>query len=334
MEKYRPPFTITDEIVRYVSSISEKAGRITEFGNLKSRPHLRKNNRIKSVYSSLRIEANSLTLGQVKDVIDGKTVLGEKKEIQEVKNAFAAYEKLTETDPYSIEDLKALHGIMTKYLMEESGEFRRGEEGVFDGDKCIFMAPPAGLVPELMENLFTWMKEAAETTHPLILSSVFHYEFVFIHPFSDGNGRMARLWQNAILYNWKPVFAYIPIESNIEKFQGEYYEAIESCHRNGESTAFIEFMLRQIDSIMDEVDVEAAGNPGRVSEYVKKLLKAMEDDRAYSAEELMKKLKLRSRENFRSNYLKPAQDFNVITMTIPDKPRSRNQRYVKTDRQH
>lgn len=173
--------------------------------------------------------------------------------IEEVKNAYTAYEHLSKIDPYDIRHLKEFHGMMTKCLVEESGEFRLEEEGVFSGDQCIFMAPPARLVPQLMNELFSWMKEAKETVHPLILSSVFHYEFVFIHPFSDGNGRMARLWHTAILAEWKPVFAYIPIESRIEKFQDEYYEAISNCHAAGESTIFIEFMLAQIDRVLDDI---------------------------------------------------------------------------------
>ena len=157
MGDYKPPFTITNEILAYVSSISEKVGRISAISNLESKPHLRRNNRIKSIHSSLKIEANSLSLGQVRDVINGKIVIGEKKEIQEVKNAYAAYEKFSEIQPYSIKNLKSVHGIMTQYVVEESGDFRRGEEGVFNGDECIFMAPPARIVPQLMENLFQWM---------------------------------------------------------------------------------------------------------------------------------------------------------------------------------
>ena len=212
MGEYKPPFTITNKILSYISSISEKIGRITAISNLETKPHLRRNNRIKSIHSSLKIEANSLTLGQVRDVINGKSVLGEQKEIQEVKNAYIAYEHLEEIDPYNIQHLKQFHGIMTRYLVEESGEFRSGEEGVFNGSQCIFMAPPARFVPQLMDELFSWMKESKDDVHPLILSSVFHYEFVFIHPFSDGNGRMARLWHTAILSKWKPIFEYIPIE--------------------------------------------------------------------------------------------------------------------------
>lgn len=329
MGDYKPPFTITNEILVHVSSISEKIGRITATSNLESKPHLRKNNKIKSIHSSLKIEANSLSLGQVRDVINGKMVLGEQKEIQEVKNAYAAYEKVSEIDPYSIANLKRFHGIMTKYVVEESGDFRGGEEGVFNGDTCIFMAPPARLVPQLMNDLFKWMEESQDSVHPLILSIVFHYEFVFIHPFSDGNGRMARLWHTAILSKWKPVFEYIPIESQIEKFQEEYYDAIAKCHIDGASTVFIEFMLSQIDRILDDISIQISEDNEQLSEYIKRLLEVMEYDIPYTSNVLMEKLGLKSKEGFRRNYLRPAVDMNLIQMTIPDKPNSRNQRYVK-----
>ena len=327
MEKYQPPYTITNQMLSYVASISEKIGRITLISNMEKKPHLRKNNRIKSIHSSLRIEDNSLTLNQVRDVINGKIVLGEQREIQEVKNAYCAYGKIAEINPYSIRNLKKYHGIMTKYLEEQSGDFRRGEEGVFHGDECIFMAPPAQYVPQLMEELFAWMKEVAREIHPLILSSIFHYEFVFIHPFSDGNGRMARLWHTAILYRWKPIFEYIPIESQIEKFQDDYYEAIAKCHVAGESTLFIEFMLAQVDKILDEITVQVDEDNEQLTEYIKKLLGVMEYDVPYTSNTLMEKLGLKSREGFRKNYLRPALDLQMIEMTIPDKPNSRNQRY-------
>ena len=329
MGEYEPPFTITNEILSYVSSISEKIGRITAISSLETKPHLRKNNRIKSIHSSLKIEANSLSLEQVRDVINGRLVLGEQKEIQEVKNAYAAYESLSEINPYSIKDLKKFHGIMTKYLVEECGEFRHGEEGVFNGDECIFMAPPAQFVPQLMDELFEWMKKSRNSVHPLIMSSVFHYEFVFIHPFSDGNGRMARLWHTAILSKWKPIFEYIPIESQVEKFQEDYYDAIARCHVEGESTFFIEFMLSQIDKILDELSVQISDDYQQIPESVQKLLAVMEYDISYTGNALMEKLGLKSREGFRRNYLRPAMEMHLIHMTIPDKPNSRNQRYIK-----
>ena len=321
MDNYKPPFTITNEILSYVSSISEKIGCITAINSLEAKPHLRKNNRIKSIHASLKIEANSLSLGQVRDVINGKNVLGEQKEIQEIKNAYIAYDKISEINPYSIKDLKKFHGIMTKYVVEESGKFRRGEEGVFSGDQCIFMAPPAQFVPELMEDLFRWMQESKYSVHPLILSSVFHYEFVFIHPFSDGNGRMARLWHTAILTKWKPIFEYIPIESQIEKFQEEYYDAIAKCHVNGESTIFIEFILSQIDKVLDDISKQVSEDNEQLSEHIKKMLDVMEYDIPYTSKSLMEKLELKSKEGFRRNYLRPAIEMNLIHMTIPDKPK-------------
>lgn len=329
MGEYKPPFTITNKMLSYVSSISEKIGQITAISNLEAKPHLRRNNRIKSIHSSLKIEANSLTLGQVRDVINGKAVLGEQKEIQEVKNAYDAYEHLSEIDPYDIQQLKQYYGIMTKYLVGESGEFRSGEEGVFNGDQCIFMAPPARMVSQLMEELFAWMKAEQDDVHPLILSSVFHYEFVFIHPFSDGNGRMARLWHTAILSKWKQVFEYIPIESQIEKFQDEYYEAISRCHVAGESTFFIEFMLSQIDKILKNISVQIEEKDEYLPETVCKLLEIMEYDIPYTSSVLMEKLGLKAKEGFRRNYLHPAMEMDLIQMTIPDKPSSRNQRYVR-----
>ncbi|MDY3867985.1 MAG: Fic family protein [Pyramidobacter sp.] len=329
MKEYKPPFALTHEIVSYVSSISEKLGRIASLKNLEAKPHLRKNNKIKSIHSSLKIEANSLTLGQVRDVINGKMVLGEQREIQEVKNAYAAYDRFSEIDPYSISHLKQFHGMMTKYLTEQSGEFRAGEEGVFNGSQCIFMAPPARFVPQLMEDLFSWVTSVKDDVHPLIVSSVFHYEFVFIHPFSDGNGRMARFWHTALLAQWKPVFEFIPIESQIEKFQDEYYKAIAACHVAGESTVFVEFMLAQIDKILDEMIVQSKKENEQLSEAVKNLLDAMEYDIPYTSVTLMERLGLKSREGFRRNYLQPALELNLIQMTLPDKPSSRNQRYVK-----
>ena len=328
MENYIPPYEISNKMIDYVAKIMEKIGKIDNFKNLNKMPILRRNNRINSIHSSLAIEANSLTINQVKDVINGKLVIGPQKEIQEVKNAFDAYEKFKEIDPYNINDLTKFHGIMTKYTVIDSGKFRLGEEGVFSEGKCIFMAPPAEFVYQLISDLFNWMEEVKNEIHPLILSSIFHYEFVFIHPFSDGNGRMARLWHSAILAKWKPIFEYIPIESQIEKFQEEYYDAIAKCHIEGESTTFIEFMLSQIDKILDEVSIQLSED-NEFSENIKKLLDVMEYDVPYTSQTLMEKLNLKSREGFRRNYLHPAIELNLICMTIPDKPNSRNQRYMK-----
>jgi len=329
MSKQIPPFTISNKMLELVAAISEKVGQISSHKELQAKPQLRKNNRIRSIHSSLKIEANSLSLSKVWDVINGQPVLGDWKEIQEVKNAYNAYEKVEKIDPFSILELKKLHGIMTYKTVEESGEFRLGDEGVFSGDECIFVAPPPYMVPELMKNLFDWMKKYKTQVHPLIMAAVFHYEFVFIHPFSDGNGRMARLWHTALLYNWREIFAYIPLESQIEKFQNEYYDAIATCHVNGNSDVFIEFILAQIDQILDTVITQVSATEVYTSEYVKRLLGCMEYDVPYTANALMEQLGLKSKETFRKNYMNPALAQGFVKRTLPDKPNSRNQRYVK-----
>ena len=247
-----PPYNITDKMLTYVSNIMKKIGEL-DYITLNKKPELRKQNRINSIHSSLAIENNQLSMNQVKDVIDGKVVLGDRKDIQEVKNAYNAYNELNNINPYDIEELKRVHGIMTFLVEEESGMFRTHGEGVYDGDRLIFMCPPAELVPSHMNDLFSWLNEAKEVVHPLILSSVFHYEFVFIHPFGDGNGRMARLWQTAILSKWEKAFEYIPIESLIKKYQEDYYNAISKCNAVGNSNEFIEFMLKMIDETLSEL---------------------------------------------------------------------------------
>ena len=251
MKNY-PPYEITDKILNYVSDIMKKIGEANYFESLNKYPELRKKSRIRSIYSSLTIENNQLSLFQVEDVINGKMVVGEQKDIQEVKNAYNAYEQINKINPYSVEDLKKIHGILTFLVEKDAGKFRSHGEGVFDNDVLIFMSPPANLVPELMDNLFTWLNENKGKINPLILSCVFHYEFVFIHPFHDGNGRTARLWQTAILANWEKAFTYLPIESMIKKKQDEYYKVIDNCNKAGNSTEFIEFMLKMINDTIDE----------------------------------------------------------------------------------
>ena len=329
MDSYIPPYTISDKMLEQVASISEKVGRITSRKELESKPHLRRNNRIRSIHSSLKIEASSLSLDEVRDVINGHLIIGDQKEVQEVKNAYAAYEKISEIDPSSISDLKRIHGIMTHLTVKDSGKFRKGDEGVFSGGKCIFVAPPPHMVNGLMKSLLSWVKTSEGIVHPLIMAAVFHYEFVFIHPFSDGNGRMARLWHTVILYRWRSVFEYIPLESQIERFQEQYYDAIAKCNANGNSDIFIEFMLDMIDMVLNDVILQVNKANAETSEYVKRMLDVMEYDVPYTSKDIMARLGLKSKDTLRKNYLKPAMELGLVKMTIPDKPNSRNQRYVK-----
>lgn len=329
MSKYTPPYSVTDKMLTLVADIAEKTGLITGYRSFETRPHLRKNNRIRSIHSSLAIEANSLSIDEVSSVINGMTVIGPEKEIREVKNAYKAYNMLGQFDPYSLHDLQKMHGIMTYLTVQDSGVFRSHNEGVFNGDICIFMAPPPQFVPEQMRTLFEWMDSAKGVVHPLILSSVFHYEFVFIHPFSDGNGRMARLWQTALLSEWNPVFQYLPLESRVQEFQDGYYNAIAVCHAAGNSDVFIEFMLDKIDRTLDWALKQVSEQDSCLSEYVQRLLDVMEYDVPYTAAQLMAALDLKSRDNFRKNYIAPALDKGLIVMGSPDKPTSRNQTYIR-----
>ena len=330
MNNYIPPFQITNMMLYKVSSIMKKIGKLDNYKDLNKMPILRRNNRIKSIQSSLAIEANSLSYNQVKEVIDGKIVLGSKNEIQEVKNAYQAYLKISEVNPYSIKDLKKIHGIMTYLTIEEAGEFRSGNEGVFDENgKCIHVCPPPDKINFLMEQLFSWMNENKDKIHPLILSSVFHYEFVSIHPFSDGNGRTVRLWQNVILSNWEKIFEYVPIESQIMKYQEEYYSSIRNCNAKGESTEFIEFMLKMIDEVLDSIVQGVNKQINHISSYVKKLLEVMDSGVQYTTQELMNLLNMKSRASFRENYLLPAIENGLVKMTYPNIPTNKNQTYYK-----
>lgn len=332
MSNYIPPFEINNNMLSLVSDIMEKIGRLDHSLSLDKNPRLRKQNRLNSIHSSLAIENNNLSYEQVVDVINDKLVMGSQKEIQEVKNAYNAYEMLTELNPYSLDDLKKVHGVMTFLTVKESGEFRKGSEGVFDGDKCIFICPPADRVKSLMEDLFNWMKENKDNIHPLILSSIFHYEFVFIHPFSDGNGRTARLWQNIILYNWKRIFEYLPIESRIHKYQEEYYNVIAKSHINGNSNEFIEFMLKMINETLDEVSNTVPDILNNATININKLLDVMEINKPMTSKELMNKLNIKTKETLRSGYLDPAINAGYIKLTIPDKPTSKNQMYYKVNK--
>ena len=330
MDNYIPPFAITNTMLVLISDIMKKIGQLDNYKDLNKMPILRRNNRIRSIHSSLAIEANSLSLNQVKDIINGKLVIGPQKEIQEVKNAYKAYDMIKDINPYSINDLKKIHGIMTYLTVDESGDFRSGDEGVFDGDKCIFVAPKPEMVDTLMSQLFTWMKNNENKIHPLILSSVFNYEFVFIHPFSDGNGRMVRLWQNVILSKWEEIFEYVPIETEIKEYQEDYYSSIQRCNLSGESTLFIEFMLKMINEALTKLVESTKKSSNYTSIYVKKLLDIMDENIPMTSNELLEKIGLKSKKSFRQNYLKPAIENGLIKMTNPDNPTSRNQRYYKT----
>ena len=285
---YEPPFKITSQIIDLISQISEAVGEINSLENSPRHLELRKENRIKTIHSSLAIENNSLSLEQITAIIEGKRVLGSPNEIQEVKNALQAYELLLTLNPYEEKDLLKAHKWMRADLVERNGKYRKDGVGIFDGNQVVHLAPPADRVPFLMSDLFEWLKNS--DVHPLIKSCVFHYEFEFIHPFQDGNGRMGRLWQTVILLVWKSVFAWLPIETLIKENQVEYYNALNSSDSDANSTNFTVFMLqtilRTIKEIIETEKKITLKITVKITANQKKILEAIKQNPFVTQEEL------------------------------------------------
>lgn len=330
MSEYKPPFHMTDRTITLLAEISEQVGRITVLQEGNMSPHLRRENRIRTIHSSLAIEHNSLSLDQVTAILDGKRVLGNPNEIKEVQNAYQAYEMMLRLNPNSVEDLLTAHKLMMQGLVPENGKFRSGGVGVFDGDRLIHMAPPAHLVPKLIQDLFDWYQNSE--MHPLIKSAVFHYEFEFIHPFQDGNGRMGRMWHSLLLGQWKELFFWLPVEELIQSKQAEYYDALGKSDKAADSAVFVELMLEIIrDTLKDTTIVgrstdQDSDQATDQDSPINRLLAALGNEEL-SAAEIMNRLGLSHRPTFRKNYLTPALDKRLIECTIPDKPNSKNQKY-------
>lgn len=247
---YTPPFTITSDIVNLIAQISAQIERYAIRLEQSDGLRLRKANRIRTIHSSLAIEGNQLSEGQVRDIINGKNIVAPVKEIQEVKNAIRTYDMFPSLDPFSEKDLLRAHATMMQALADDAGSYRSKGVGVFSETGLVHMAPPPDRVPMLMGDLFEWLKKAND--HLLIRSCVFHYEFEFIHPFSDGNGRTGRLWQSLILGRLHPLFHHLPVENMVYSNQQAYYDAIAASTAAGESTLFITFMLREILKTLKE----------------------------------------------------------------------------------
>lgn len=241
---YKPPYTITSKIANLIAKISEEMGRIEVNLNELITPKLRRINRIKTLAGTLEIEGNFLGEEKITAILEGKRVLGTFAEIAEVEGAIRAYKEFENYDHKNMNDLLKAHKLLMQGVLKTSGVFRAVNVAVGGKDGVAHVAPPCDKVPILMSNLFDWLQNTDE--HPLIKSSVFHYEFEFIHPFSDGNGRIGRLWQSVILYSWKETFLAVPVESVVRDYQERYYEAIEASSALGESTPFVEFMLEVI----------------------------------------------------------------------------------------
>ncbi len=314
---YTPPFDITPAIVNLISEISEKIGAL----NFKKDLRLRKISKIKTLVGTLKIEGIEADEEKVTALLEGKRVLVTQRELAEIKGAIALYENIDKFDYKNEKDLLKAHKILMQDVLKEAGVYRKKNVGVGNEKEITHIAPPANNVPKLMNDLFEWLNMT--DLHPLIVSSVFHYEFEFIHPFVDGNGRIGRFWQTLILYNWKSVFEYLPIESLIYENQDEYYKAIEHSTEIGSSIPFIEFMLNVILETLNTPQVIPQAIPQ--DEREKKIIEFCQTPR--SRKEISEYIGIKDRK-----YLKEILDRmikrNLLQMTLPDKPTSPKQKYV------
>ncbi len=324
---YKPPYTVTPKIITQIEQIGESLG-VLAVRSAENDLRLRRIHRIQTIHGSLAIEGNTLTEEQISTILDGKPVIAPPREVQEVRNAIKVYDELQNWNPAHQSDLLKAHKMLMQGLLDIPGHYRSGGVGVGGAGGVVHVAPPPNRVPELMGNLLEWLKNTDE--HPLIKSCVFHYEFEFIHPFSDGNGRIGRLWQTLILFRWNPLLAQIPVESMVHAHQRNYYDAIAASTKAAESTPFIEFMLQMILERIAGSSEETHQVTPQVTHQVGMLLSAFDGEMSRS--ELMQVLGLRDRVNFKQGYLDPALKDGLVEMTLPDKPNSRLQKYRLTEK--
>ncbi len=320
MSEGPPPYRITPDILTRVAQIAEAVGR-AEASGLSRDLRLRRINRIRTIQGSLAIEGNILSEEQIATILDGKPVVAPLRDVQEARNAIQAYDRYEQWDAASETDLLSAHETLMRGLLDAPGCYRRGGVAVMGQDRVHHVGPPAGQVPRLMADLLSWIGSTAD--HPLVTSSVFHYEFEFIHPFEDGNGRLGRLWQTLVLTRWKPLFAHVSVESLVRARQGDYYEAIRRSSADGESTAFVAFMLETILAAVRTPQVAL-----QVAPQVARLLSVLDGE--MSLREILHALGLRDRKWLRQRYLLPALQGGYVEMTRPDAPSARTQMYRLT----
>jgi Fic family protein len=335
----KPPYTITEKAADFLAKIVETAARL-EFGTQFKRDiKLHRENRLRTIHSSLAIEGNTLSLNEVTAVIEGKLVAGRQQEVKEVKNAYEAYDKIMTFEPYSVRDFLKAHKLMTGDLVKEAGMFRSGDVGVFDGDVPIHIGARPQFVPQLIADLFDW----ARTTdlHPVLKSAILHYEIETIHPFADGNGRMGRLWQTLVLAKWNPIFAWIPMESVLNQNRPEYYDALQIGQHNNDAGKFIEFTLFSLLETLDKMYSESLASPQNehqvkhqdehqveLSDIQNAVLKALEK-KPLSRSEIFAAIGLHGDSRAFKRHIELLLQAGLIKMTIPEKPNSRNQKYTR-----
>ena len=327
----KPPYTITEKAADYLAKIVEKVTKLELGTEFKRDIKLHRENRVRTIQSSLAIEGNSLSLNEVSAVIHGKIITGKQEEIKEVKNAYEAYDKIMTFDPYSVGDFLKAHKLMTQGLIKESGKFRSSDVGVFNGGKVVHIGARPQYIPQLMEDLFVWAKKSE--LHPVLKSAILHYEIETIHPFADGNGRIGRLWQTLLLAKWKEIFCWIPMESILYQNRPQYYLAIENAREANDSGVFIEFTLSAIleiielqekhqDKHQDKHQVELNSHQIAVLKLLKK--------RNISRKEIFSEIGMYNDSRSYNRIIMPLLADGLIEMTVPDKPNSRLQKYRLT----
>lgn len=316
IDRIEPKYYISEDNKNIIKQIEEKLYLINFDESIKKKNQKIKS-KVRSIHSSLAIEANSLSVEAVENIIENKLVLGDRKEIQEVKNANELYEHMDEYNWKNENDFLKAHTLLMKYFDDDNGYYRNHGEGVKKGNEIIYTAPQSILVPSLMKSLFDFMKESENNIHPLILSSIFHYYFVYIHPFSDGNGRIARFWVSLILTNWNSKFAYIPIEEEIYLNQEEYYDSIAKCHVNGNVNVFIDFMLKSILSSIEKTTQKTTQNQNiKLNNNQLRIIEIIKENPKITRKELASNLNITS-DGVKYN-LKKLIDNNIIERIGPD----------------
>lgn len=324
----KPPYTISEKAADYLAKIVETITNLEYGTGFKGNLRLHRKNRVRAIHSSLAIEGNSLTLGEVTAIIGGKMLAGKRTEITEVKNAYEAYDKIMTFDPYAVKDFLKAHKLMTQNLLTEAGRFRSGDVGVFDGGLALHIGARPQFVPGLVKDLLDWARKS--DLHPVLKSAVLHYEIETIHPFADGNGRIGRLWQTLLLAKWKKVFAWLPMESQIYEKRPQYYEAIETARKNNDSAAFIEFTLAAVLHTIDDQVKHQVKHQVNLTGTQTNAMKSIEN-KELSRKEIFAALGMSGDSRSFRRHLQPLIEAGLIEMTVPDKPNSRLQKYRLTD---
>ena len=329
----KPPYTITEKAADYLAKIVETVTRLEYGTSFKRDIRLHRKNRVRTIHSSLAIEGNSLSIGEVTAVIEGKVFAGKQTEIKEVKNAYEAYDKIMTYDPYAVKDFLKAHKLMTEGLVVESGRFRSGDAGVFDGDVAVHIGARPQFVPDLIKELLDWARES--DLHPVLKSAILHYEIETIHPFADGNGRMGRLWQTLLLAKWNELFAWIPMESVMYEKRPQYYEAIEAARNANDSGLFIEFTLSAVlDTIADQEKHQVKREDKHQVDSTDTQIEVLTSlkGKALSRKEIFAAIGRNGDSRSFKRHIEPLIEAGLIEMTVPDKPTSRLQKYRLTDR--